>query len=87
MVKCSSSSTGPAGGVGPEDVVDGVLVLGGKQYVHILLATGVTGLVQRPFSIPRKWLPVLSLTKNDFWFLFLTRSMYGSLVKLDLYVL
>ena len=49
MVKCSSSSTGPAGGLGPEDVVDGVLVLGGKQYVHILSLTGVTGLVQRTF--------------------------------------
>ena len=65
-MKWNSSSTGPAGGGGPGDGVDGVLVLGGEQYGHILWLTGVTGLVQRPLSIPRKWLPVLSLAREDF---------------------
>ena len=47
-MKWNSSSTGPEGGGGPGDGVDGVLVLGGEQYAHILWLTGVTGLVQRP---------------------------------------
>ena len=67
--KWNSSSTVPAGGGGTGDGVDGVdgvLGLGGEQYGHILWLTGVTGLVQRPLSIPRKWLPVLSLAREDF---------------------
>ena len=54
--KCFSSSTGPGDGVDPGDDEDGetVLVLGGIQYEQVLSNIGVTGLVQRPFSTPRK---------------------------------
>ena len=71
--KCCSSSTGPGTG-GP--VHGGVAgVLGGAQYTQALRCKGVTGLVQRPLSTWRKWLPVLSREIKLFWFRFLTKSM------------
>ena len=57
IMKCFSSSTGPGDGddgVDPGDGDEAVPVLGGKQYEQVLLSRGVTGLVQRPLSIPRK---------------------------------